>query len=112
MELDECFIGGKEGNKHEHKKLKAGRGSVGKIAVLGMRERGTGRGVDGMKTGEEIVTCAGNPRPHIRGYYCIDPKDLTGLIADVVLAYRPKSKQPKPRKRKKGRKKNVRRRAG
>ena len=24
------FVGGKEGNKHEHKKLKAGRGSVGK----------------------------------------------------------------------------------
>jgi transposase-like protein len=40
VELDECFIGGKEGNKHEHKKLKAGRGSVGKVAVLGMRERG------------------------------------------------------------------------
>jgi transposase-like protein len=43
VELDECFIGGKERNKHEHKKLKAGRGSVGKTAVLGMRERGTGR---------------------------------------------------------------------
>ena len=40
VEVDECFIGGKEGNKHEHKKLKAGRGSVGKTAVLGMRERG------------------------------------------------------------------------
>jgi transposase-like protein len=40
VELDECFIGGKEGNKHEHKKLKAGRGAVGKVAVLGMRERG------------------------------------------------------------------------
>lgn len=39
MELDECFIGGKERNKHEHKKLKAGRGAVGKTAVLGMRER-------------------------------------------------------------------------
>jgi transposase-like protein len=40
IEIDECFIGGKEANKHEHKKLKAGRGSVGKVAVLGMRERG------------------------------------------------------------------------
>lgn len=40
VELDECFIGGKEANKHEHKKLKAGRGPVGKTAVLGMRERG------------------------------------------------------------------------
>lgn len=40
VELDECFIGGKEKNKHESKKLKAGRGAVGKTAVLGMRERG------------------------------------------------------------------------
>jgi transposase-like protein len=43
VELDECFIGGKERNKHEHKKLKAGRGPVGKTAVLGMRERESGR---------------------------------------------------------------------
>src|SRR5713226_2855480 len=27
IEIDECFIGGKERNKHERKKLKAGRGS-------------------------------------------------------------------------------------
>jgi transposase-like protein len=40
IEVDECFVGGKEANKHEHKKLKAGRGSVGKAVVLGMRERG------------------------------------------------------------------------
>jgi transposase-like protein len=39
VELDECFIGGKEANKHEHKKLRMGRGAVGKTAVLGMRER-------------------------------------------------------------------------
>ena len=34
------FVGGIESNKHEDKKLKAGRGTVGKTAVLGMRERG------------------------------------------------------------------------
>jgi hypothetical protein len=39
VEIDVAFIGGKEINKHEHKKAKAGRGAVGKTPVLGMRER-------------------------------------------------------------------------
>src|SRR3990167_45256 len=40
VEIDECFVGGLEGNKHADKKLHAGRGPVGKTAVLGMKERG------------------------------------------------------------------------
>jgi transposase-like protein len=40
IEIDETFIGGKEANKHESKKLKMGRGAVGKAAVMGLRERG------------------------------------------------------------------------
>lgn len=40
IEIDETYIGGKETNKHDSKKLKAGRGAVGKSIVLGMAERG------------------------------------------------------------------------
>ncbi len=36
VEVDEVFIGGKEGNRHARKKLKAGHGTAGKQAVVGM----------------------------------------------------------------------------
>ena len=56
VEADAAYFGGKEKNKHESKKLKKGRGAVGKVAILGAKERGGRVGAKViLDTGKETV---------------------------------------------------------
>lgn len=41
VEVDEAYMGGKNANKHAHKKIKNANGTVGKTAVVGMKDRDT-----------------------------------------------------------------------
>lgn len=42
VEVDETYVGGLERNKHAGKKIRQGRGTVGKAPIAGIKDRATG----------------------------------------------------------------------
>lgn len=79
VEVDQAHFGGVEINKHEHKKLNAGRGAVGKTTVVGMKNRDTNQ----IKA--QIVES--EDKPTLQGFVTENTTPDTTVYTDEARAY-------------------------